>query len=174
MSGFPSMDCVSPRLSLHKQGKIRHQLPWACPPYPLCFPPLYCQIFLPLPFAPHSEMPDYGVLLPFPKPPSCSGSTAVTIQTLGLRGGGPMVPSPSLQSQLLLFGDVPSPGPPSSLGDPGDGPVASPPCRPDLSIGRSPPLALRLPVRGQPSLSTGWGTFCRIHYADWKDSYTAA
>lgn len=135
MSGFPSTDCVSPRLLLRKQVKIRHQLPWACPPYPLCFPPLYCQIFLSLPFAPCSEMPDYGFLLPFPKPPSCSGSTAETVQTLGLRGRGPMVPSPSLQSQLLLFEDVLSSGSPSSLGDPGDGPITGPPCHPNLSIG---------------------------------------
>ena len=148
--------------------KIAYRLPWASPPSPLGFLPPQCQIIFPLSLAPHSEMPDYGFLLPFPKPPSRLGSTAETIETLRLKAGGrgPWCPVLLSNLSLLLFEDVTSPGPHSSLRDPGDDPVTSPPSRPDLSVRQSSPLDLRLPARGNlPFLPMGyflWDTLCRL------------
>lgn len=103
--------CISRTLAFSvNKGRIPYRLRRASPRYLLCFLPPHCQTFFLLPLSPllPSEMPGCGFLPPLPKPPAWAPPRR-QYRHWG-SGGGPVVPSPSLQPRLLLSEDVPAQG----------------------------------------------------------------
>ena len=157
MSVFPSMDWVSPGPSLRKQSADSVSTPLGTSRLPSLLPASVLPSLLY--FASFSSLTQKCQTMVSSCLPraSCSGSTAKTIQALGLQGRL-AVPGPSLQPQPLLFEKAPYPGPHSNLGHPGDTPITHPPFHPDLSC-LSPSLCktkltTRLETAGQEATSS--------------------